>query len=77
MARNGFPDDLVQTQSDWLRTYEELSRRAPSVGTTALRRRLIDLSCRLDRHPFWTEAASGSRGELRHRARARSRTETS
>ena len=29
MARNGFPDDLVQMQSDWIRTYEELARRSP------------------------------------------------
>lgn len=74
MARH-FPDDLVQTQCDWLRTYEELARH-PATGTTALRRRLIDLSCRLDRHPFWTAAdrPSASRVGLRDRALARLRS---
>ena len=73
MARNGFPDDLVQMQSDWLRTYEELARRSPAAGTTALRRRLILLSCRLAGHRFWTEAGRSptARVKLRHHARAR------
>ncbi|MEJ8662282.1 hypothetical protein [Streptomyces sp. MS1.AVA.4] len=72
MARNGFPDDLVRTQRDWLRTYEALARCSPGVGTTALRRRLIVESCRIARHPFWTEAGRSPAmwGELRRTARA-------
>ncbi|MGW1659186.1 hypothetical protein [Streptomyces atratus] len=77
MARNDFPDDLMQMQSDWVRTYEELARRSPTTSTTALRRRLILLSCRLAGHRFWTEAGRSPTtwGELRHYARARGRTE--
>jgi hypothetical protein len=77
MARNGFPDDLVQMQSDWIRTYEELARRSPAAGTTALRRRLILLSCRLAGHPFWTEAGRSptALAELRHYTRASGWTE--
>ncbi|NUL02915.1 hypothetical protein HRW07_06595 [Streptomyces lunaelactis] len=77
MARNGFPDDLVQIQRAWIRTYEELARRPPMASTTALRRRLILLSCRLAAHPFWTEAgrSPAARVELRHHARARRWTE--
>lgn len=72
MARNGFPEDLVQVQCDWIRTYEELAHRSPVASTTALRRRLILLSCRLAGHPFWTEAgrSPAARVELRHHARA-------
>jgi hypothetical protein len=60
-------------QCDWIRTYEELARRSRVASTTALRRRLILLSCRLAGHPFWTEAGrSPAAGvELRHDARAR------
>jgi hypothetical protein len=77
MARNGFPDDLVQMQSDWIRTYEELARRSPVASNTALRRRLILLSCRLASHPFWTEAgrSPAALAELRHHARASGWTE--
>ncbi|MFD4139204.1 hypothetical protein [Streptomyces sp. NPDC058572] len=77
MARTGFPDDLVQMQSDWIRTYEELAGLSPAAGTTALRRRLILLSCRLAGHPFWSEPgrSSTARAELRHRARTSSRME--
>ncbi|MFB6984645.1 hypothetical protein ACNPQN_39140 [Streptomyces sp. NPDC056297] len=77
MARNDFPDDLVQTQSDWIRTYEELAHRSPATSTTALRRRLILLSCRLAGHRFWTEAgrSPATWGELRHYARTRGRAE--
>ncbi|WP_326655641.1 hypothetical protein [Streptomyces sp. NBC_01750] len=78
MARNSFPDDLVQVQRDWIRTYEELAHRSPVADTTALRRRLILLSCSLAGHPFWTEAGRppAARVELRHHARARGWTET-
>ncbi|MEU6702128.1 hypothetical protein [Streptomyces wuyuanensis] len=72
MARNGFPDDLVQIQRDWLRTYEALARCSPGVGTTVLRRRLIVESCRIARHPFWAESGRSPAmwGELRRIARA-------
>lgn len=77
MARTDFPDDLVQMQNDWIRTYEELARRSPAAGETVLRRRLILLSCRLANHPFWARAgrSPATWGELRHHARTRSRTE--
>ncbi|MDQ0945794.1 hypothetical protein [Streptomyces sp. V1I1] len=75
--RTSTPDDLVQTQSDWIRTYEELARRSPAASTTALRRRLIHLSCHLAGHPFWTEAdrSPTARAELRHHAHASGWTE--
>ncbi|MFI5748892.1 hypothetical protein ACIBBE_23855 [Streptomyces sp. NPDC051644] len=77
MARNDFPNDLVQIHRAWARTYGELARRSPATSTTALRRRLILLSCRLAGHHFWTEAgrSPATLGELRHYARARGRTE--
>ncbi|MFD9214577.1 hypothetical protein ACFVY9_15995 [Streptomyces sp. NPDC059544] len=72
MARYGFPEDLVQLQRDWLRTHEALARCSPAVGTTALRRRLIVESCRVARHPFWSETGRSPAmwGELRRAARA-------
>ncbi|TQK44461.1 hypothetical protein FBY35_5965 [Streptomyces sp. SLBN-118] len=77
MARTTFPDDLVQAQRDWIRTYEELACRSPVASTTALRRRLIQLPCGLASHPFWTEAgqSSAALAELRHHARARGWTQ--
>ncbi|MFD4143044.1 hypothetical protein [Streptomyces sp. NPDC058572] len=72
MARSGFPHDLVQMESDWIRTYKELADLSPTASTTALRRRLILLSRHLASHPFWTQAglSPAARVELRHYARA-------
>ncbi|MFI8438909.1 hypothetical protein ACIGJO_35305 [Streptomyces sp. NPDC079020] len=48
-----FPDDLVRAQREWLATYRQLA--APrSRHTTALRRRLLDLSAWILWHPFWS-----------------------
>ncbi|MER7000354.1 hypothetical protein [Streptomyces sp. NPDC000410] len=70
-----FPDDLVALQAAWLLTYDALAQTPDDVGTTALRRRLIDLSCRLHSHPFRPPTGSGPTGgfELRHQARAHAR----
>ncbi|MFD9306824.1 hypothetical protein ACFWCB_29860 [Streptomyces sp. NPDC060048] len=64
-----FPDDLVLLQSAWLCTYEELARQPAHPGTTACRRRLIQLSCAIETHPFWA-GSTASRVELRRQARA-------
>ncbi|MFD6275503.1 hypothetical protein ACFWFI_08020 [Streptomyces sp. NPDC060209] len=48
-----FPDDLVQTQQAWLAVYHELAAPRPR-RTTALRRRLLVLSARVQWHPFWS-----------------------
>ncbi|WSD74685.1 hypothetical protein OG978_45650 (plasmid) [Streptomyces sp. NBC_01591] len=41
-----FPDDLVRAQRDWLATYRQLAESRPR-HTTALRRRLLDLSAQV------------------------------
>ncbi|MEV8529256.1 hypothetical protein AB0451_34800 [Streptomyces sp. NPDC052000] len=65
-----FPPDLVQAQSDWIRTYEALAR---TPFRTVLRRRLQLLSCRIAQHPYWSGGAcrsSAAHTELRRQARA-------
>ncbi|SDM50619.1 hypothetical protein [Streptomyces wuyuanensis] len=72
MARNLFPPDLLRLQTDWIRTYEALAQRAPTESTTALRRRLIELSCRLAGHDFWAgPGGTAERASLRRTARRR------
>ncbi|MFJ7778611.1 hypothetical protein [Streptomyces yangpuensis] len=69
-----FPDDLVDLQEAWLRTYAALAQAPAGGGATALRRRLIVLSCRLHAHPHWATAPTGWRDggvELRRAARRR------
>ncbi|MEU9087355.1 hypothetical protein [Streptomyces sp. NPDC048357] len=68
-----FPDDLLDLQAAWLRTYADLARRPARAGTTTLRRRLITLSCRIEGHPLWAVPgrSPAARVELRRRARAR------
>ncbi|GAA1343789.1 hypothetical protein GCM10009647_087970 [Streptomyces sanglieri] len=46
-----YPDDLVRAQRDWLATYQQLAEPCPR-HTTALRRRLLDLSTQVQWHPF-------------------------
>ncbi|KIF01850.1 hypothetical protein PL81_33285 [Streptomyces sp. RSD-27] len=72
-----FPDDLVELQAAWLSTYAALARRPAHAGTTALRRRLIGLSCRIAAHPYWTVPGRSRAAlvELRRQARARRWTE--
>ncbi|MGW2112387.1 hypothetical protein [Streptomyces sp. NPDC001948] len=64
-----FPDDLVQAQRDWLATYQQLAQPRPR-RTTALRRRLLDLSAYLLWHPFWSTppGTPAARVELRRLA---------
>ncbi|WP_329448565.1 hypothetical protein OG906_36330 (plasmid) [Streptomyces sp. NBC_01426] len=73
MARTPFPDDLVELQVQWLRTYRELARQPAEAGTAVLRRRLIILSCRIEAHAHWAEPnrSRAGRVELRRLARAR------
>ncbi|MFD7233672.1 hypothetical protein [Streptomyces sp. NPDC059881] len=71
MAQSLFPDDLVQAQAEWFRTYAALG--APgSQDTAVLRRRLLRLSVRVFWHPFWSTGPGRSpaaRVELRRQAR--------
>ncbi|MDX3772228.1 MULTISPECIES: hypothetical protein [unclassified Streptomyces] len=74
MDSTAFPHDLVQAQYDWNTTYRALTTSG-SRHTTALRRRLLDLSGRIWWHPFWTTVpgnASAARVELRRLARTQS-----
>lgn len=68
-----FPDDLIQLQQRWTRTYNLLAMR-PERGGAELRRQLIRLSCRISAHPFWLRGGySGVRRvELRRAAEAAS-----
>ncbi|MFD6418674.1 hypothetical protein [Streptomyces sp. NPDC060194] len=52
-----FPDDLVRTQHAWNATYAALAAPRPR-DTTTLRRRLLLLSGRLWRHPYWATVPS-------------------
>lgn len=72
MDATAFPDDLVQTQHAWNATYAALTAPRPN-NTTALRRRLLNLSVRLWwHHPYWQTAPSvpAARSALRQAARA-------
>ncbi|MFJ3977387.1 hypothetical protein [Streptomyces sp. NPDC090021] len=68
-----FPDDLVDLQEAWLRTYAALAQAPAEGGTTMLRRRLIVLSCRLHAHHHWSAPTGWRDGgvELRRAARRR------
>lgn len=71
MPHAAFPPDLVQAQRDWNRTYALLAEH--QLHTTVLRCRLLDLSLRLVRHPFWATEQGRSpaaRVELRRQVRA-------
>lgn len=70
-----YPDDLLQAQREWHRTYEALSGLPPTAGATALRRRLLLLSSRIARHPHWPaqRCSSAARAELRRVVRAQDR----
>ncbi|MFG2234849.1 hypothetical protein ACGFNX_33490 [Streptomyces sp. NPDC048723] len=73
MEQFRFPDDLVALQVSWLDTYTALAKTPAGAGTTALRRRLVILSCRLHSHPYWTtpDRSRGTWAELRRQAHAR------
>ncbi|AVZ74000.1 hypothetical protein SLUN_19370 [Streptomyces lunaelactis] len=77
MAHTAFPSDLVEAQRAWDRTYAELAAR--EVPYTALRRRLLRLSCRLAAHPFWGTdrgRSPAARVELRELVRSQEEGET-
>ncbi|MGW6941352.1 hypothetical protein ACWGF3_20465 [Streptomyces xanthophaeus] len=67
-----FPEDLINLQAAWLRTYTDLARQPAHASTTKLRRQLIALSCDIAAHPFWTipGRSPAAQVELRRRARA-------
>ncbi|WP_405497348.1 hypothetical protein [Streptomyces sp. NBC_00096] len=66
-----FPDDLIALQHEWTAAYRLLAGR-PRLGTAALRRRLIELSCRINVHPYWEGSgwSTAGRVELRRAAEA-------
>ncbi|MET7551023.1 hypothetical protein ABZS95_39610 [Streptomyces sp. NPDC005479] len=71
MEPTAFPQDLVQAQRAWIRTYEALAQPRPHRNT-ALRRRLLELSAQIWWHPFFTTGggrAPTARVELRRLAR--------
>ncbi|MFF2173261.1 hypothetical protein [[Kitasatospora] papulosa] len=66
-----FPDDLIHAQQAWHATYRQLATPRPR-HTTALRRRLLVLSVRIQWHPFWSTPSGrvpAARVELRRMAR--------
>ncbi|MYT97342.1 MULTISPECIES: hypothetical protein [unclassified Streptomyces] len=70
MDRFRFPVDLIRAQQEWHATYRALAVPRPR-RTTGLRRRLLQLSVRIERHPFWSTPEGRSpaaRVELRRRA---------
>ncbi|MFI2040889.1 hypothetical protein ACIOK4_42080 [Streptomyces bottropensis] len=69
MERATFPQDLIELQADWQRTYAALAVPRP-VHTTALRRRLQVLSGQLLFHPYWSgpDRTPAARVELRRHA---------
>ncbi|MEU4266179.1 hypothetical protein ACYCCF_30000 [Streptomyces argenteolus] len=72
-----FPDDLVQAQQAWHAAYRQLAAPRPR-HTTALRRRLLVLSVRMQWHPFWSTPGGrnpAARVELRRLARRQEQRE--
>ncbi|MFJ8770516.1 hypothetical protein [Streptomyces clavifer] len=72
-----FPDDLVQAQRAWHAAYRDLAAPRPR-HTTALRRRLLVLSVRIQWHPFWSTPGGrvpAARVELRRLARRQGQLE--
>ncbi|MCM2579710.1 hypothetical protein [Streptomyces meridianus] len=63
-----FPEDLIAAQRAWDRTYRALADPAQRGRTTALRRRLLELSVQVWWHPYWRDAKTGNRMDLRVRA---------
>ncbi|MER6616340.1 hypothetical protein [Streptomyces xantholiticus] len=71
MARTTFPNDLVQAQRDWDRTYRALAAPHPH-RITPLRRRLLELSGRIFWHSSWPSSgghAPAGWSDLRAQAR--------
>ncbi|MFH8487728.1 hypothetical protein [Streptomyces longisporoflavus] len=75
MDRDHFPEDLLEDQTAWYLTYDELAF-APAGSRTSARRRLLELSRRVVGHPFWETPAGtpAARVALKEVARARTKT---
>jgi len=69
MRCSAFPEDLVAAQCAWERTYRSLADPANRGRTTALRRRLLELSVQVWWHPYWRQVGTGQRVTLRSSAR--------
>lgn len=69
MCCSALPEDLIAAQCAWERTYRSLADPANSQRTTALRRRLLELSVKVWSHPYWKQAGTGRRAALRSSAR--------
>ncbi|WP_405893364.1 hypothetical protein OG612_29185 [Streptomyces sp. NBC_01527] len=69
MRCSALPEDLVTAQHAWERTYRSLADPANRQRTTALRRRLLELSVQVWWHPYWQQAGTGQRAALRASAR--------
>ncbi|MER6198103.1 hypothetical protein ABT234_12155 [Streptomyces sp. NPDC001586] len=54
----GFPDDLVELQQRWTRTFNRLAADPPADGHE-MRMELLRLSLRLDAHPHWATTEAG------------------
>ncbi|MFE6165978.1 hypothetical protein ACFQ7F_44580 [Streptomyces sp. NPDC056486] len=65
MRCSALPEDLVTAQRAWERTYRSLADPANRQRTTALRRRLLELSVQVWWHPYWQQAGAGQRAALR------------
>lgn len=64
-----FPEGLLQAQIDWYATYGRMAE-APDDEAVPLRRRLLRLSTRIARDPYWEQVTDGpvARMELKERA---------
>lgn len=69
MRCSALPTDLIASQYAWERTYRSLADPANWQQTTALRRRLLELSARVWWHPYWEQAGTGQRAALRFSVR--------
>ncbi|MFE2972942.1 hypothetical protein ACFXKC_57470 [Streptomyces sp. NPDC059340] len=76
MDANSFPRELVEAQTAWYATYQELADTSPAHGTAAHRRRLQELSRRIAGHPYWQTAAGtpAARMALKELARAKAQS---
>lgn len=71
MDVTAFPHDLLNAERERSAVYRELTTAGPR-RTTALRRRLLQLSVQVWCHPYWDTRAAGApaaRAELRRQAR--------
>ncbi|MGW2137647.1 hypothetical protein ACWCW2_16760 [Streptomyces sp. NPDC001773] len=71
MCCSALPEDLITAQRAWERTYRSLADPANRQQTTALRRRLLELSAKMWWHRYWQQAGTGQRGALRSSERER------